>query len=59
PLAQEVAADLLRAGIVVNAIGPDILRFLPPLVCGPAEIATLVGALESTLSDLVEGGVRA
>ena len=29
-------------GIVLNAIGPHILRFLPPLVCGKSEVDTLL-----------------
>lgn len=50
PYAADVAAALLEAGIVVNHIGTDILRFLPPLVCSRAEIDTLLG----TLSDVLE-----
>ena len=50
PIAAEVAADALERGIVLNTIGTDILRFLPPLVCGKPEIDTLL----STLSDILE-----
>jgi len=51
PVAAEVASALLSRGLVVNHIGADILRFLPPLVCEPAEIDTLLG----TLADVLEG----
>ncbi len=46
PVAADVAAAALRRGIVLNNIGPHILRVLPPLVCGEAEIDTLVAALD-------------
>ena len=49
PIAADVGAMALERGIVVNTIGTDILRFLPPLVCGKPEIDTLL----STLSDIL------
>ncbi len=49
PIAAEVAAEALARGIMINSIGTDILRFLPPLVCGKPEIDTLL----STLSDIL------
>lgn len=52
PCAARVSEQLLRNGIVVNHIGADILRFLPPLVCGTAEIDTLLGSLETTLKEV-------
>lgn len=52
PVAPDVAARLLEAGIVVNHIGADILRFLPPLVCGTAEIDTLLAALQSAIREV-------
>ncbi len=51
PVAVETAAALLDRGYVVNHIGADILRFLPPLVCGTSEIDTLL----ATLKDVFEG----
>ncbi|TLM98151.1 MAG: aminotransferase class III-fold pyridoxal phosphate-dependent enzyme, partial [Actinobacteria bacterium] len=51
PVAVAVANDLLGRGMVVNHIGADILRFLPPLVCGKSEIDTLLG----TLAEVLEG----
>jgi len=52
PTAAETASLLLQRGIVVNHIGADILRFLPPLVCGTAEIDTLLDTLESSLREV-------
>lgn len=49
PVAMEAAAHLLSAGFLVNRIGTDILRFLPPLVCGRPEIDTLLAALGDVL----------
>ncbi len=54
PVAVEVANRLLAKGLVVNHIGTDILRFLPPLVCGKSEIDTLLG----TLTDVFEEVAR-
>ena len=45
PIAAEIAAGALVHGLVLNSIGPHILRILPPLVCGRAEIDTLLAEL--------------
>jgi len=45
PIAQRVAADALGRGCVLNPIGDRIIRFLPPLVCGKAEVDTIAGIL--------------
>jgi len=50
--AQEIAARLLERGIVVNAIGDSILRFLPPLVCSTSEIDTLLSVLSQTFEEM-------
>ncbi len=53
PCAAEITAAALERGLVLNNIGTEIIRFLPPLMCGPGEIDTLL----SVLSDiLVEAG---
>jgi acetylornithine/N-succinyldiaminopimelate aminotransferase len=52
PIAAQVAETALERGLVLNNIGTEILRFLPPLVCGKAEIDTLL----STLTDILSGG---
>ena len=49
PIAADIATIALDRGIVLNNIGTNILRFLPPLVCGKPEIDTLL----STLSDIL------
>ncbi len=51
PVAAEAAALALERGIILNSIGTDILRFLPPLLCGKPEIDTLL----ITLSDILKG----
>jgi acetylornithine/N-succinyldiaminopimelate aminotransferase len=51
PVAAQIAATGLERGLVLNNIGADILRFLPPLVCGKPEIDTLL----STMTDILEG----
>ena len=50
PIAAEIGARALQRGVVLNNIGADILRFLPPLVCGKPEIDTLL----SMLSDIID-----
>ncbi|MDY0087770.1 MAG: acetylornithine/succinylornithine family transaminase [Coriobacteriia bacterium] len=56
-LAHPIAADLsdaaLARGILLNNIGTEILRLLPPLVCGRSEIDTLL----QVLTELIEDGV--
>jgi acetylornithine/succinyldiaminopimelate/putrescine aminotransferase len=50
PIAARIAEDGLARGLVLNSIGPHILRILPPLVCGTSEIDTLLDALYEALS---------
>ncbi len=54
PCAAEVAAAGLARGLVLNNIGPDIMRFLPPLVCDIAEIDTLLENLTAILTEGVD-----
>jgi len=51
-IAAEVAAAALARGLVVNSIGADILRFLPPLVCTSAEVDTLLAEMYEILSEM-------
>jgi len=51
PIAADVGAAALERGLVINSIGTDILRFLPPLVCGKAEIDTLLSTLSNILAE--------
>jgi acetylornithine/N-succinyldiaminopimelate aminotransferase len=39
----------LEAGLVLNATGPETLRFLPPLIVGEKEIDRVLAFLEDTL----------
>lgn len=52
PVAEAVVRALLERGFLVNQIGNDILRFLPPLVCGPDEIAAVGDALAEVLEEV-------
>jgi acetylornithine aminotransferase len=52
PVAAQVASAALERGIVLNNIGADILRFLPPLVCGHSEIDTLLSELTDILAEV-------
>jgi acetylornithine/N-succinyldiaminopimelate aminotransferase len=49
PGAREVAERLLDRGLIVNPIGDDTLRFLPPLVIGEAEVDEALEILRHTL----------
>jgi acetylornithine/N-succinyldiaminopimelate aminotransferase len=47
--AREVAARALEAGLIINPIGDDTLRFLPPLVIGEADVDRALDILSRTL----------
>jgi 4-aminobutyrate aminotransferase-like enzyme len=47
--ARQVQDELLQRGIVVNAIGDTVLRFLPPLTVTLEECRVVVGALREIL----------
>ena len=55
PVAAQIAVAGLDRGLVLNNIGPDILRFLPPLVCGKPEIDTLLSTLTDILAEVGAG----
>lgn len=55
PVAAEAASAMLERGFVVNNIGPEILRMLPPLVCTTSEVDTLLDALDSCVTAAKEG----
>jgi acetylornithine/N-succinyldiaminopimelate aminotransferase len=48
--ARETATRLLGDGLIVNPIGDDTLRFLPPLVIGEAEVDEALEILGRTLN---------
>jgi acetylornithine/N-succinyldiaminopimelate aminotransferase len=47
--AKDAAARLLDEGLIVNPIGADVLRFLPPLVIGEAEVDEALETIGRTL----------
>ena len=49
--AKAVAADLLRGGLIVNAVSPTALRFAPPLIVSETEIAQAVDLVSAVLAD--------
>jgi acetylornithine aminotransferase len=50
--ALEMAVTLpAKPGLVLNATGPDTLRFLPPLVCTEADVDYLIDNLKLLLAD--------
>lgn len=49
--AKAVAGDLLRRGLIVNAVSPTALRFAPPLIVSETEIAQAIDLLSSVLAD--------
>jgi len=55
PVADRVCATALERGIVVNNIGPEILRFLPPLICGTEEADVLLSMLDELLAEDGDG----
>lgn len=52
PLAAQIADECLERGIVINAIGTHILRFLPPLCVKEPEIDELILVLRELLEQL-------
>ena len=51
PVAKDVAAGCLQAGLVLNAVTDDALRLAPPLTVSDAEIDEAVGVLGRVLSE--------
>ena len=49
--AKAIAGDLLRKGLIVNAVSPTSLRFAPPLIVSESEIAQAVDLLSAVLAD--------
>lgn len=54
--ASEIAAELLSAGIVVNAVTPSALRLTPSLLIGDDEIARAVETIGTVLAGTVLAG---
>jgi predicted acetylornithine/succinylornithine family transaminase len=57
-LAPKIQAEALAHGLIVNAIGPRIIRLVPPLTVGKAEVDRAVGILAQSI-DLALAGAPA
>ena len=55
PVAPLVAAELLDAGFVVNAVTPDALRLAPPLILTAEQADSFVAALPAALDRAAAG----
>jgi acetylornithine/N-succinyldiaminopimelate aminotransferase len=53
PLAVEVTAAALGRGLMVNSIGDRVVRMVPPLIIGRAEVDRALDILEACLDELV------
>ena len=53
PIAAEVTAAALQRGLMVNSIGTSVIRMVPPLIVGPAEVDRAIDVLEASLDELV------
>jgi acetylornithine/N-succinyldiaminopimelate aminotransferase len=54
PIAAAVVEAALRAGFVINAPRPDVVRLAPPLIISAAELDGFVGALPSLLDQAAQ-----
>ena len=52
PVAADVVQRALGAGLVVNAVRPDAIRFAPPLTVSTAEIEEAVAVIGPLLADV-------
>jgi len=48
-MTREADRDALASRLVLNATGPDTLRFLPPFVIEEADVDRVVEYLDTTL----------
>jgi predicted acetylornithine/succinylornithine family transaminase len=48
--AKEIVKSLLEGGIIINSIGQNILRFLPPLCVKESDIELMLNRLKATLN---------
>jgi 4-aminobutyrate aminotransferase-like enzyme len=50
PVARQVLAGCLEAGLIVNAVGDDTIRMLPPLVITEGDVDTAVEILGKVMA---------
>jgi acetylornithine/N-succinyldiaminopimelate aminotransferase len=48
PLARQMRDEAMTRGLIFNAVGEDILRFLPPLICTRADVDEAMEILNAT-----------
>ena len=53
--ARLVAADLLKRGLIVNAVSPTSIRFAPPLIVSEPEVTEAVDLVAAVLADHLAG----
>lgn len=51
--AAEITKAAIAAGLLVVPAGPQVVRFVPPLIVSEAEVAAAIAALEQALATLV------
>jgi len=49
----DIVQKCLEKGLLINCIGENILRFIPPLIVTTAEVDEMMGVLEEVLEDLM------
>jgi 4-aminobutyrate aminotransferase-like enzyme len=49
-MADGVLMACLERGLLVNMVKPNVLRFIPPLIVGEAEVDRAVDTLEEVLT---------
>ncbi|MBT2385184.1 acetylornithine transaminase [Streptomyces sp. ISL-11] len=57
PLAPKVQQTAQDAGLLVNAVAPDVVRLAPPLIITEDEVETFLQALPGVLDSAVAAGV--
>ncbi|WP_431042197.1 acetylornithine transaminase [Streptomyces sp. P1-3] len=54
PLAAQVQQAAQDAGLLVNAVAPEVVRLAPPLIVGEDEVSTFLGALPTVLDRVAQ-----
>ena len=49
---QALPQDMLEAGIVCGPAGPNVLRFVPPLIVTRKDVDRVVSALDAVLGEV-------
>ena len=50
--AKKIVEGCLKQGVLVNAIGEDVIRFVPPLIIGEIHVNEAVRVLDEVLATL-------